>query len=156
MAYAKISDMVNRFGQAEMIRASVPDGAEAVAIVPATIETALHSASALIDSYLRKRYQTPLPVAPDEIVDACCILARYTLSTGGAKLPSDQIKDDRAEKITWLRQISEGKVVLDVAEVAPGGQSFAQAQTRPAVFGSGPGDGGYCGDGIGFFNGGWP
>jgi phage gp36-like protein len=151
MAYATVDDMVLRFGQAEMIRATTPDGAEAVAVVPEAIEVALTDASELIDSYLRKRYRVPLATAPAAINRACCMLARYDLGMGGERSIAEQVKDDRAETITWLARISRGEVVLGMEEVTAGDESFATASGRPDVLGGHGGSGGR--DGFGFWGG---
>ncbi|OYV40411.1 MAG: hypothetical protein B7Z80_04610 [Rhodospirillales bacterium 20-64-7] len=159
MSYAGVDDMVLRFGQAEMITASTPDGAEAVAVVPAYIQAALDDATSMIDSFLRKRYRVPLDIAPPEIMQACCKLARYEMSTGGQRAPSEQVTKDRDSTMAWLKLIAEGKVVLGMAEAAPGDDSFATMQTRNAPFddGNGNGSSGYN-DGCsgGFYSGGWP
>lgn len=150
MAYANIADMVLRFGEAEMMRATVPDGQPATEVVPGPVVAALDDASAMIDSYLRKRYHVPLTVAPPEINRACCILARYDLNTGGDKAPSEQTKEDRKEVLSWLERIARGLVLLGMEELTDGEESFAEAQSR-----GGPGDAGYAGDGCGFWTGGW-
>jgi phage gp36-like protein len=151
MIYADVSDMVSRFGEAEMITSSVPDGAAAEAIVPQVIIQKLEDASRIIDGYLRNRYRVPLDLAPPEINRACCMLARYDLLLGGQRFASDAVKDERDRVMRWLKDIAEGKVKLDMAEVAPGGESFSAEQSRPPVFG---GDAGY-GYGGGFMGGGW-
>jgi phage gp36-like protein len=161
MSYATVDDMVTRFGAAEMIRASTPDGAPAVALIPAPIQAALDDATSLIDGYLRKRYRVPLDLAPQEINAACCILARYTLATGGERNPSDQVKADRAEKLAWLKLVAQGGVSLGVEEIAPGGESYAQQRTRGQVFQdqeplTNCGFGGGAGFDGGFFGGGFP
>jgi phage gp36-like protein len=150
MAYASIDDMVQRFGEAEMIRASTPDGAEAVAIVPPKICAALDDASAIIDTYLRKRYRVPLDVAPAEITRACCIIARYDISTGGQRQAAEQVEKDRDAIMSWLGKIAAGSVVLDLKEVAPGDESYATTQSRTPMLSDGqfgPGNGGYQGCG---------
>lgn len=134
MAYASIADMVLRFGEAEMIRATTPDGAEAVAIVEAPANKALEDASALIDTYLRKRYRVPLDLPTSEINRACCMLARYDLSLGGERSPSEQTLKTRDDVVSWLNRIARGEVLLDLAEVAPGDESFATMQSRRDVF----------------------
>lgn len=144
MAYATIADMVLRFGEAELIRATTPDGAEAVAIIAAPVNVALAEASATIDGYLRNRYRVPLDIAPAEIQRACCMLARYDLSLGGERSPSEQTQKTRDETVQWLSRVARGEVVLDLAEMAPGDESFAAQQSRRPVFGT---DGGGCGDG---------
>jgi phage gp36-like protein len=134
MAYASVQDMVDVYGAAEMIRASTPDGAEAVAVVAAPIQAALDDASAIIDTYLRKRYRVPLDVAPPEIARACRTLARYDLSLGGERNPSEQVQKTRDEVMVWLDRIAMGKVVLDLSEVAPGDESYATYSQRDPVF----------------------
>jgi phage gp36-like protein len=152
MSYASVDDMVQRFGAAEMIRASTPDGQPAVAVVAAPIQAALDSASAIIDGYLRGRYDVPLDVAPAEVNRACCMLARYDMMLGGERAPSEQAKVTRDETVSWLRHVAEGKVLLDIAQVAPGDQSYAAYSTRPQVFGDqgftdcGFGGGGFWGN----------
>lgn len=153
MAYATVDDMVLRFGQAEMIRATTPDGAEAVAVVPEAIEVALADASELIDSYLRKRYRVPLVTPPAVINRACCMLARYDLGMGGERSIAEQVAKDREETITWLARISRGDVVLGMEEVTAGDESFATAHGRPDML---SGRSGGCGggrEGFGFWGG---
>lgn len=141
MAYATVADMIERFGEAEMIRVSTPDGADMVAVVCEPVEAALREVSAVIDSYLRKRYRTPLDVAPDEVTRACCILARYELSTGGQRQPTETMTAARKETIDWLSLIARGTVLLDLQEVDIGDQSFAQTESRRPVYGGGCGAG---------------
>ena len=152
MAYATVADMVARFGAAEMVRASTPDGADAVLLVPAPIMTALQEASVTIDTYLRKRYRVPLDLpAPSEIQRACCLMARYDLSLGGERNPSEQTKQNRDETVSWLKGIARGDMTLDLAEVAPGDESFATFQSRDQVFQDQTPSGGCFTSGGGFF-----
>ncbi|MBS3025347.1 gp436 family protein [Acidiphilium multivorum] len=139
MAYATITDMIDRFGESEMIRLSTPDGADLVAVVPDPIDRALDEASALIDTYLRRRYRMPLTVAPPEVRRACCILARYDLSTGGQRNPSEQIQAGQQQIVSWLKAIAQGTVHLDLDEVPIGDQSYAQSSSREPVYGGGYG-----------------
>lgn len=134
MAYASIADMVLWFGEREIARASTPDEMPVAGVVPAPVTSALENASAIIDGYLRRRYQVPLAVAPSEISRACGTLARYDLLTGGSRQASEQIRDDRKEAMAWLRRISEGTVLLDLQEVSQGDESFATMQSRRDVF----------------------
>lgn len=136
MAYATIADMIDRFGEAEMIRLSTADGVDLVAVNNEPIERALDDASALIDTYLRRRYRMPLTVAPSEVRRACCILGRYDLSTGGQRNPSDQVKDGQQQTISWLKAIAAGTVHLDLDEVAVGDQSYAQSTAREPAYGA--------------------
>jgi phage gp36-like protein len=138
MAYAAVSDMIERFGQAEMIRLSTPDGAAMVVVNEEPIARALDDAAAMIDTWLRKRYRMPLTVAPPEIRRACCILARYDLSIGEQRNPSEQTIEDRKEVMTWLRAIGAGTALLDLAEVPVSDQSYATQSSRTQVYNPDP------------------
>lgn len=137
MAYATPQDLVQRFGEQEIVRLTTPAGQELSGVGMEAAELALANASALIDSYVRRRYRTPIDVPPDEIRRVCQDIARYELSTGDGKLPGEEVKDRNRAALAWLRDISEGRVVLELDEVAAGDESYAQAQTRNPVFGGG-------------------
>ncbi|MDA8049967.1 MAG: DUF1320 domain-containing protein [Rhodospirillales bacterium] len=134
MLYASVDDMIARFGQAEIIRLSTADGAEMVAVVPDPIVRALGESSALIDTYLRRRYRVPLDVAPHEVRRACQIMAYYDLSSGAQKQPSAQAAADRKEVLGWLAEIAAGTVLLDLEEVTVGDESYAATSSRDTIF----------------------
>ena len=136
MAYAGVQDMIDRFGQVEMIRLTTPADQDMDTVQADPVTRALEDASAVIDGYLRRRYQVPLDLVPPEIRRACCVLARFDLSTGDQREASERTTQDRKDAVAWLTQISKGDVLLPLAEVTPGDQSFAQVQTRGAVFGA--------------------
>ena len=141
MPYATVDDMVRRFGATEMIRLTTPSDQEVDGIVQAVACTALETATATMDSYIRRRYRTPLDVAPPEIVAKCCDLARFELSTGDQKTCSEEVRMRAKDATAWLKDISDGKVVLDLEEVTPGDESYAQVSTRDGYgtpYGRGP------------------
>ncbi len=137
MAYATVRDMIERFGQTEMVRLTTPADQDLGGIVTEVAEAKLDDASAQIDSYVGKRYQVPMAVPPQVIVRAACILARYDLATGEQREPTEQMRLQRQETIAWLRDIANGNVVLELDEVAPGDESYAQASTRRPIYGGG-------------------
>ena len=136
MAYATVQDMIDRFGQQEMIRLTTPDDQELDGVNAEVADAKLADASGVIDTYVGKRYRVPMDVPPAPVVRACCILARYDLACGGARNPSEQMTTQRADVMTWLRDVSTGKAVLELDEVAPSQESYAQASDRQAVFGN--------------------
>lgn len=136
MAYAGVQDMIDRFGQVEMIRVTTPADQDMDTVQTEPVLRALDDASVLIDGYLRRRYQVPLDLVPAEVRRACCLLARYDLTTGDNRDASERVLNDQKATLAWLKQVSDGTVLLPLAEVAPGDQSFAQVQTRGAVFGA--------------------
>ena len=139
MAYASVDDMVLRFGRDELIRLTTPAGDDLVDVVAAPALAALEDVSGEIDTYLRKRYRVPLDIVPAEIQRAACHMARFELSLGEQREASDQVRQMRKETLEWLAKISQGAVVLDLQQIAPGDESYAMAQTREPGFTSGCG-----------------
>jgi phage gp36-like protein len=138
MPYATVQDMVDRWGQTEMIRLTTPDGTEMTTLDAAAIERAIAEASAVVDSYLRRRYAAPLAAAPYEIRRAVCVIARYDLSHGENREPGEQVRLQKKEVLDWLGEIAAGRVLLDLEEVQSGEDSYAQVSTRVPAYGSGP------------------
>lgn len=141
MAYAASEDMIARFGEVDLIRLSAPEGQLDGVIDFARVELALDSASALIDSYVRRRYAVPLSPVPQEIADACCTLARYDLARGEQKTPSEQMIAERREILAWLSKIADGMVLLAATLAAATAPSIAGARVsdRARDFAPGPG-----------------
>ena len=134
MAYATVDDMVARFGPQEMIRLSTPAGQDLDGIVTEAVLQRLEDASSFADSYLRLRYQTPIEVAPQEVVRVVCDIARFDLSTGDGKTSSDEIRARNAAAIAWCRDVAAGKVRLALDQVDEGLESYARETARPAAF----------------------
>lgn len=132
--YASVADMVARFGSDEMTRLTTPSGHVLAAVQPTPVLTALEEASDLIDGYLRRRYAVPLDIVPAAILRATCFLARFDLSMGEQKEPSEQTRLARKEAVEWLERIAKGEVVLDLQMVPGGDESHAMVQGRDPVF----------------------
>lgn len=133
MTYATVADMTSRFGADEVLRFSAGDGALPETIQPARIEQAIGDASVLLDSYLRRRYAVPLAAAPQAVVRAACVLARFDLAMGGDREPTEQMRLARKEVLVWLEGIAAGTVTLEgVATLSAG--SSARVQDRDAAF----------------------
>ncbi len=130
--YASVQDLIDRYGETELVRLTTPDGADMDGIDTDRVEGALREACALVDTYLRKRYNVPLDIAPPEIRRATCVLTRYDLMHGDQREPTEQARLARKEVVDWLSDIAAGKVQLDLEEVAPGEDSYSQASTRRA------------------------
>lgn len=134
--YATVANMIERFGELEMIRLSRPDDRTAETVEEAKIEVALADGAALINDYLRKRYQVPVEQPPESVVRANCILARYDLAQGERIEPTEQMRLARKEVIDWLEGLSEGKVTLDAPASGSGSSaaSGARASDRCRAF----------------------
>ncbi len=135
MSYATPQDMIDRFGNVELIRLTTPSDQDMDVVNEDAVQRALDEASAQIDTYLRKRYQVPLDLTTPEIRRACCMMARYDLSMGDNREPSEQVRLAFKQVIDWLQLIAKGDVLLDLTEVASGDDSYAQMADRAPAFG---------------------
>ena len=128
--YAAVANMIERFGELEMIRLSMPDDRTAETVNAAKIEVALADGGALIDDYLRKRYRVPVATPPASLVRANCILARYDLAQGERTNPSEEMRLARKEVIGWLEKLASGEVEIDAPASGDGiGGSASGART---------------------------
>ena len=153
MSYAAIQDLIDAFGEDELVRATTPDGAEFGAVDAARAQARLDEASGIMDSYFRRRYVVPVGVVGPEIVGCCRDIARKLLHQTGSTQPSNQMVAAAKDRFDWLAKIADGRVTLDGVEIA-GPLSGARTQDRrhPMRL-PGHGVGGYGGDGFG--RGGW-
>ncbi len=103
MAYATKQDMIDRFGEAELIELTDDDG---LAIDDVEVDTALSDASELIDSILGVRYVLPLAPVPGILVTYTCDIARYELHD---ELPGEHVTAKRDFAIQMLKDIAQGK-----------------------------------------------
>lgn len=136
MSYASVADMVSRFGLTEMTRFSIADGdlpPEGDPLPTGRIDQALSDASVLVDSYLRGRYAVPVSPAPDELVRATCVLARFDLAHGGDREPTEQMRLARKEVLSWLADLGAGKASLEGAVPISSG-SGARVSDRARAF----------------------
>jgi phage gp36-like protein len=129
MAYAAVTDMVARFGAQELIRLTTPDGEPLTSINQASVTRALGDASAIIDTFLRKRYLVPVTEVLPELNRAACFLARYDLAFGEQTEPTEQMRLARKEVMDWLASIRDGTIVLDGA-IPSGDESYASMSDR--------------------------
>ncbi len=134
MAYATLDDLKLRYGATEIVRNAAEDGQVDGPVDMPRVEGILASASDTIDSYLARRYATPLSPVPVVIVDACCKLARYDLANGGQSTPSEQMRDGRRDAIKWLESVAAGTTALLDANPVATSSSFAHSTDRPALF----------------------
>lgn len=117
MSYATQAQMIDRFGQAELIQLTDRDGATG-AIVAAVLDAALLDADEEVDSYLRGVRTLPLtsPI-PERLVRVAADLARYHLYDDHAP---EGVRTRYQDGVRWLRDVATGKASLgEVDAVAP-------------------------------------
>jgi phage gp36-like protein len=137
MPYAAITDMIQAFGEAELITVTTPEGMERASIDQAMVTAALTTASDEMDSYLRRRYAVPVAQPSAKMTSVCCDMARWLLWKKPTMSPSDAMRADRKDAIAWLAAINDGRVTLDGAIALNVGTDFSQIQTRRPAIGGG-------------------
>jgi len=107
MTYCTQSDLVNRYGEAELVQLTNPDAAGATTIDATVLADAITDAGAEIDGYLAA--YVPLDPVPPNLKRLCCDIVRYHLySTVVPELISQRY--DQA--IRYLEQVAAGKIAL--------------------------------------------
>ncbi|PZW46851.1 phage gp36-like protein [Humitalea rosea] len=132
MAYADIAEMVDRFGEEELVQlAPTADGAPD----PLRLNRAMADASDLADGYLRSRYAMPLAFVPPLLVQIVCAIARYTLHLGGNRQATDQVKAERDAAIALLRDIAASRADLGLDAQTPGPAAADGVLSQPRIAG---------------------
>lgn len=134
MAYATTSDLIERFGEAELIKLTDRVQPYSQAIVQSVVDQALADADAEIDGYLAARYTLPLAQVPPLLKRLACDLARLFLHDDR---PTDAVKDNAAQARKTLTDIAKGTVALpdQTGAATPSGDTARVA--GPADIGSG-------------------
>lgn len=133
MSYATAQDLVDRFGEPEMIQLTNVPGGDYEEVIEANAAPALADAGGTVDSYLRPRYRLPLATVPVRIKAVCCDIARFFLMHGGQREPTKQATDAYDRAIAWLKDIAAGKadLGLDAAGDPAAEGAGARVTTRP-------------------------
>lgn len=111
MPYATQQDLIDRFGQAELIELS--DRSRSGAIDAAVVSRALGDADADIDAYLASKYTLPLDTVPLVINRLACEIARYHLHEDRV---TENVRKRYEDAIRMLRGVASGEVSLGVDE----------------------------------------
>jgi phage gp36-like protein len=133
MSYAVAQDMIDRFGQEELVE--LTDRANTGAIDMTVLARALADADAEINSYLSSRYALPLASVPAELVPKACDLARYFLYDTRV---NERVKDRHDDVIKWLQALAKGLVSLglDPVDVPVPDAAGVQFTANARVFGA--------------------
>lgn len=124
MGYATVQDMVDRFGEREMIQLTDSDGQ---AVQAAVVDRVLADAQSMVDGYVGRVFKLPLPgckkpaptledpqafelVPPPHLVRLTCDVARYYLYDDLVAEHEVSVRYKAAEK--QLQAIGDGKAVI--------------------------------------------
>jgi phage gp36-like protein len=135
MAYATQQDLIDRFGERELVQLTDRVNKPATTIDDVVVDRAIGDAEALADGYLAKAYALPLVAVPLVLTKVTCDVARYYLH-GKAAEKDGPVLRAYAEATAWLRDVSRGLVVLDVGgeAAAPVGGGAVRTSGPERVF----------------------
>lgn len=132
MAYATLQDLIDRFGEEELIQLTDRADPPAEAVDATTVERALADAGHLIDGYVAGRYALPMDPVPDLVKRLACDLARYLLHTHAA---TEVVKDNHRDALRALADIAAGRITLQAAGIsAPAAGDAVQASAPERIF----------------------
>ncbi len=133
MTYALRQDLVDRFGELELIQLTDRENVPPEEVDDTVVNRALGDADGLIDSYLGKQYALPLSVVPPVLTKVAADIARYFLH-GEAADKDSAVARNHAAAIAWLKDVAKGLVQIDdggdVPAQAGGGAIKANPSTR--------------------------
>ncbi|PJA76519.1 DUF1320 domain-containing protein, partial [bacterium CG_4_9_14_3_um_filter_65_15] len=107
MAYSSLQDLIDRFGEQELIE--LTDRDRLGQIDQAVIARAQADADAEIDGYLGGRVPVPLATVPGAVVRIACNLTRYYLWADRA---SDEVRRRYEDGVKFLAAVGKGQIDL--------------------------------------------
>lgn len=135
MSYCTQQDMIDRFGEQEIIQLTDHDN---VGEINATVlDRAIADAAGEIDSRLSGRYATPITPVPRKLQRLACEFARYFLYDDAALDDTHPVRRQYLDGTLFLNGVASGKfgIGVDAAGDAPTSDNSASMQTGGHVFG---------------------
>lgn len=133
MNYATTADMLQRFGEQELLQ--LTDAGRSGEIDETLLDLALIDATAEIDSYLATVRTTAPTTTFGILISVACDIARYRLYAGiGGQ--TDQVKERYDAAVRWLRDVAMGRAKLGIASDTVPTTSSIAATERTFIFDS--------------------
>lgn len=131
MAYATQADIVDRYGEADLLVIADRNGD---AVVDAdVVARALADAAAEIDTYVSAKYALPLPSVPDVLVRINVDIAVYRLSTDAAQATEER-RQRYEDCLAQLKDISKGIASLGISQPPPSSNGGAVLIGNARIF----------------------
>lgn len=134
MTYATKQDLIDRFGELELLQRTDRVNVPQTTIDDEVVNEALNDASSTADGYLAAKYALPLATTPARLVKVTCDMARYYLHGEAA---SDAVRKAYEDAIAWLKDVSKGIVSLGLTaagEATPAATGGPQICAQPGTF----------------------
>jgi len=127
--YASVADMVDRFGEVEIIE--LTDLEHTGLIDTAVAERALEDATAEIDGYLASRYRLPVTDAAPLLSLLCTDIARFRLQKG---VSTEQARQRYEDAVRKLERIADGRINLPQATPPPAAGAPQTVKAQGSTF----------------------
>jgi phage gp36-like protein len=133
MTYAVKQDMIDRFGEREVI--ALTDRANTGAVNDAVLGIALAQADAEIEPYLIGKVKLPFVTVPKVLAGYACDIACYRL-TGAEVIETETVRNRYKDAIRFLEHVAKGVISLglDVNNQPAPAQNTVQFTTSSKVF----------------------
>ncbi|WFE92301.1 DUF1320 domain-containing protein [Roseibium porphyridii] len=128
MAYVTQQDLIDRFGDRELIQLTDRTNLPAATIDATVVAAKISDAEAMADSYMAKRYKLPLNPVPDVLIPIVANMARYYLYGERAETESAVTRNYK-NALGWLKDVANGTVQLEAEGVASAQTAGGQIQT---------------------------
>lgn len=112
MTYASQQDMIDRFGEKDLIE--LTDRLNTGAIDTVVLGQALADADEEINTYISTIYNIPLSSIPSRLIKMAADIARYDLY--GGKCP-DQVRQRYLDAVSFLNKVVSGTVSLGLDQL---------------------------------------
>ena len=133
MTYAVEQDLMDRFGERELIELTDRSDPATGQIDSAVVAKALADADESVNSYIGKRYDLPLAVVPAVLTRVAADIARFFLH---ADDPTETVEKNHGAALKFLRDLADGRAVLDAAGQEPAATGDGvQVTSQDRVFG---------------------
>ncbi|MCZ7599368.1 MAG: DUF1320 domain-containing protein [Gammaproteobacteria bacterium] len=119
MPYVTQAELIERFGEGELLQVADRDNDEA--IDSDVVAAAIADADAMIDSYCRGLYDVPFDPVPAEVRKASADIARYNLWDDAA---SEEVERRYRDAVARLKDVSAGRARVNVE---------AASETQPEI-----------------------
>lgn len=112
MSYITQDNLIDRFSERELIQLTDRTNTPASSIDGDVVNAAIADATALVDSYLAKRYALPLSDVPSVLTRMAGDIARYYLH--GSRADKDHpVTVNYRDAVAWLDKVAKGTVQLE-------------------------------------------
>lgn len=133
MTYATKQDLIDRYGEDELVRLTDTVNAPPSTIDDTLIARCLANADAEINGWIAGRYTTPLNPVPQILVEKECVLARYYYHRAKA---TERVRSDYEDAMAWLQNVAKGLVSLGnvAGPTQPASAGKPQISAPPRTF----------------------